>query len=108
MGAEKTIESMRSSMPPWPLIMSPQSLTPRLRLTAERTRPPRNPIATIANGAAAEQPFERLRRAHHRRNLRPAEQLAANILQHVADLHDSHEIEQQQRVLSGKARNIQR
>ena len=36
-------------MPPWPLIMVPQSLALRLRLIADITRPPRKPITTMTN-----------------------------------------------------------
>src|SRR5690606_23314563 len=34
-GAANTTESIRSIIPPWPSIMWPQSLAPRLRLTAD-------------------------------------------------------------------------
>lgn len=47
MGAAKLTESIRSSMPPCPSIIEPQSLAPRLRLTAERTNPPEKPINTM-------------------------------------------------------------
>src|SRR6266481_138065 len=52
-GAAKTTESRRSSMPPWPSIIWPQSLTPRSRLIADITRPPQNPIRLITSAMIA-------------------------------------------------------
>src|SRR6185503_19720618 len=52
-GAEKHTESSRSSMPPCPSIMVPQSLTPRSRLIADITSPPRKPINAITSAIAA-------------------------------------------------------
>src|SRR5260370_18843647 len=36
-------------MPPWPSIMMPQSLAPRLRFTADKVRPPSTPMTTMTN-----------------------------------------------------------
>ena len=46
-GAAKQTESIRSSMPPCPSIITPQSFAPRLRLTAESASPPKKPIVTM-------------------------------------------------------------
>jgi predicted ATPase/DNA-binding SARP family transcriptional activator len=53
-GAENTTEPSRSSAPPCPSIIDPQSLTPRSRLIAEVTKPPKKPIRqlTKASGTA--------------------------------------------------------
>ncbi|MNL56550.1 hypothetical protein D3C87_1800520 [compost metagenome] len=48
MGAAKHTESRRSSMPPWPSIMWPQSLMPRSRLIADMTIPPAKPSRLIS------------------------------------------------------------
>ena len=40
-------------MPPWPPIIVPQSLTPRSRLIADMTSPPKKPIAQIASAIFA-------------------------------------------------------
>src|SRR5690349_13794101 len=40
-------------MPPCPSIIVPQSLTPRSRLIADITRPPRNPASVIISETAA-------------------------------------------------------
>jgi hypothetical protein len=40
-------------MPPWPSIRLPQSLTPRSRLIADITRPPKKPITQIASAISA-------------------------------------------------------
>jgi len=44
---------MRSSAPPWPSIIVPQSFAPSERLIAESTSPPRKPATTIASAIAA-------------------------------------------------------
>jgi hypothetical protein len=48
-GAERHTESRRSSMPPWPRIIVPQSLMPRLRLSADIIKPPANPSKVMTN-----------------------------------------------------------
>ena len=40
-------------MPPWPSISWPQSLTPRSRLIADITSPPKKPIRLITSAMAA-------------------------------------------------------
>ena len=77
MGAAKLTESILSIMPPWPVIIVPQSFAPKSRLTAESTRPPRKPITTVTNASpyqrgarrASDKPFDGLRRTDDRRNL---------------------------------------
>jgi len=121
MGAAKTTESSRSSMPPWPSIIWPQSFTPRSRLMADITRPPKKPIRFMINDMTAACQGEN-GVIHHRavptsvalntpptrpssvlegerlgRDLAAAEQLAPDILQHIARLHDDdHEGNEQQ------------
>ena len=132
-GAAKLTESIRSIIPPWPSIIVPQSLAPRLRFTADSTRPPRKPISTVTkamtadcsgvNGdpphrsadqrgarRSADETLDGLGRADHGSDLGFAEELAAHILQHVADLHDQHQIEHQWRFagVAGYRQNHQR
>jgi hypothetical protein len=45
----KQIESTRSSAPPCPAIIAPQSFAPSERLTAESTSSPTKPASTIAS-----------------------------------------------------------
>src|SRR5690606_17295004 len=52
-GAAKQTESRRSSMPPCPSIMWPQSLTPRSRLIADITSPPKKPIRLTTRASSA-------------------------------------------------------
>src|SRR5690606_4010239 len=52
-GAASTTESSRSISPPWPSIWWPQSLAPRLRLTADSASPPQAPAMTITVDMAA-------------------------------------------------------
>src|SRR5258708_7743608 len=52
-GAAKQTESRRSSIPPWPSIRLPQSFTPRSRLIADITSPPRKPMIVINRDIAA-------------------------------------------------------
>ena len=40
-------------MPPWPSIMWPQSFTPRSRLIADITRPPKKPIRQMTRATSA-------------------------------------------------------
>src|SRR3546814_6014318 len=49
--------------------------------------------------AATDQALDRLRRTHRRRQLALAEQFSEHVLQHVADLHNQHQVQQQQRTL---------
>src|SRR3546814_4187353 len=53
-GAAKVTESIRSIIPPWPSIMWPQSLAPRLRLTADSASPPSAPQTTISADISAD------------------------------------------------------
>src|SRR3546814_5217390 len=50
----KGTESIRSIIPPWPSIMWPQSLAPRLRLTADSASPPSAPQTTISADISAD------------------------------------------------------
>ena len=103
----------------WPSIILHQSLTQRSRLTADRTKPPKNPpmtmtalIAAACNGengvmpekcgadqdrgqSAAEEVFDGPGRADRRRHLGTPEEFAENISEDIADLHDDHQVEQQ-------------
>ena len=122
---------MRSSTPPWPWIDEPQSFTPRVALDRghrqsaeeshhrdderhphrlphrERRRPPERRADQRRGEDAADEAFPRFARADHRRDLVFAEQLAPDVLQHVAELHDDDEEEEQPRVLAHVAGDLQ-